>query len=76
MIYLNNPIKLPSVTAAMQARDFLREKGIKAVVTRIPAKKAGEGCSYGLDIKNRRDEAVLFLNERYGRALGGGYDIS
>ena len=73
---MNNLIKLPSVTDAMKARDYLREFGIKSTVARIPAKTKSHGCGYGLDIKNRRDEAVVLLREKYGRALGGYDDIS
>ena len=61
---------MPSVTEAMKARDMLAKKGIKAAVARIPAKRTGEGCAYGLDIKSRRAEAEELLREKYGRALG------
>ena len=64
-------IKLSSVTEAIKARDMLAKNGIKAVVTRIPAQKSGDGCGYGLDIKNRRDEAMELIKEKYGRAFGG-----
>ena len=71
---MDNLIQLSSVTQAMRARNILKEHGIKAEVTRIPASQGKEICSYGLKIYNRLNDAVSILRDKNikvkGRAVG------
>ena len=53
-----------SVTAAMQAKEFLDGAGIKAMLSRTPKSLRQQGCGYSLRVRAASPEAARRILDR------------
>lgn len=57
-------IRFRSATYTFRARQVLEGAGITAVVIRVPARLAGDGCGYMIKVKNGDLQWALTVLER------------
>ena len=74
-------INVGTATHAMKGKEILFRHGISSYIQKIPGKKTGVGCSYGLVVNNNHEKAYEVLKNNgisVIDALGGEniYDIS
>lgn len=61
---MENIITFASMTAAMKAREALRQNRIFSRVIRTPAKLRHGSCGYSLTVPKRFEDAVEIIRER------------
>ena len=61
---MENIITFASMTAAMKARDALKQNRISSRVIRTPAKLRRGSCGYSLTVPKRFSDAVEIIRER------------
>ena len=70
-------IMVSSITHAIQGREILRQRGIKAYVERTPGGRDRVGCGYSIRVDSNVDMAEEILRASgikiLGRAEGGGH---
>lgn len=54
-------IIIGSITYTMKAKEILQRHGISSYIQKFPSKKTGIGCTYGLTIPKRIDDAYSIL---------------